>query len=101
MTLTLFDLNHTQQNLVRLLFTQAQLRFPEIRTDFTIRLNPDNKEHILVTVFVPFYDNDREIEFSEYMAEIESDSHLETGYHISLMPHYIPARQSVEEHEPA
>jgi hypothetical protein len=90
MTLNIYDLTYTQRNLVHILYENAKQHFPEIDTNFDIHLNPDNKEHILLTVFVPFYDNERELEFSSYTAEIESESYFETGHLISMMPHYVP-----------
>ena len=94
MTLNLYDLTHEQRTLIHTLYDTAKEQFPEIDTNFEIYLNPDNKEHLLLTVFVPFYDNEREGEFSSYTAEIEVESYLETGHLISLMPQYVPAMEA-------
>ncbi|MFY7998969.1 MAG: hypothetical protein ACOVSW_10270 [Candidatus Kapaibacteriota bacterium] len=101
MTVTLYDLNYQQRTLVLALYEKAKASFPEVDTHFDISLDPDNKEHILVDVAVPFYDNERELEFSHFLAEIESDSHLATGMHISFMPHYVPALNGTHSYEPA
>jgi hypothetical protein len=101
MTLNIYDLTHEQRTLIYALYDDAKEHFPEIDTNFEIHLNPDNKEHILVTVFVPFYDNQRELDFSSYTAKTESDSYFETGHLISMMPHYVPDMQTAEHSEPA
>ncbi|MFY7998973.1 MAG: hypothetical protein ACOVSW_10290 [Candidatus Kapaibacteriota bacterium] len=99
MTLNIYDLSHEQRQLIFALFDKAHERFPEISTTFDISLNPDNKEHILVDVFVPFFDNERELAFSSYTATIESDSYFETGHLISMMPHYVPEMRAAGLHE--
>jgi hypothetical protein len=86
--------SETQRRLVYRLFDATKERFPEITTDFEIWLNPDNNEHLLVNVHVPFYDNDRELEFSAYTAKLECESHEQSGVHISLIPQYVPELES-------
>jgi hypothetical protein len=85
------DLNMKQQELVQAMVAQAQERFPEMTTAFEVRRNPENSEHIFVTVYVPFFDNERELEFWQYTSELECETHLSTGWQISLMPHYVAA----------
>jgi hypothetical protein len=101
MTLSLYDLPHKHRELIHIIFDAAKERFADIATDFSLWLNPDNSEHILLNVNVPFYDNDREIAFRDYTAELSSDLYEKSDILISLMPHYVPAMQSAEEHEPA
>ncbi len=100
MTINLYDLSHTQRRLVQKMFDDAQAEFPEIATDFAIWLNPDDKEHILLNVQVPFFDNEREAEFSSFTAGLSADMHEESGLLISLMPRYVPTlHNAVSEHE--
>ncbi len=99
MTLNLYDLTALQRNLVRSMIDETKKQFPDVTTDFDIWLNPDNKEHILVNVNVPFYDNEREIEFGDYTAELSCETYEQSGVLISLMPHYNPTMPDSTVHE--
>ncbi len=101
MTVTLYDLNYQQRTLVLALYEKAKASFPEVDTHFDISLDPDNKEHILVNVSVPFFDNERETEFSSFTAERSCEIHERSGVLISLMPHYVPALNGTHSYEPA
>jgi hypothetical protein len=84
------ELPELHQRLIHSLVETVRVRYPEMTTDFEVWHNPENGEHILVNVYVPFYDDDREQEFSAYTATLECDYHEKTGVLISLLPLYEP-----------
>jgi hypothetical protein len=55
MTRAPFDLSNTESKYIHELFARAQAQFPEITTDFDVWRNPDEKEHVILNVNVPFY----------------------------------------------
>ena len=99
MTFSLYDLPNTQRDMVYSLFDAVKERFSDVTTDFDIWLNPDNSEHLLVNVHVPFYDDDRELEFRDFAAELSCALHEQSGILVSLMPQYIPAMEAAALHE--
>lgn len=89
MILSIYDLEPLQQQRIRSLYEVVKEKFPEIETEYEVWLNPENKAHILLNISVPFYDNERETEFSAFSAKMECEAHERTGVHISLMPSHI------------
>jgi hypothetical protein len=101
MKLNIYDLPHLQRSLIQTMIDETMKQFPDMKTSFDIWLNPDDKEHILVNVAVPFFDNERETEFSSFTAELSCEIHEQSGVLISLMPHYVPALNGTHSYEPA
>lgn len=94
--MNVYDLAPQQQSLVLAMYDAAKEHFPEIDTALEVWYNPDNKEHILLNVDVPFYDNDREQEFSSFTAELSCETHEQRGILISLIPRYLPEMEALE-----
>ncbi len=84
-TMTLSTLNHKQQELVRRLFETVHAQFPDITTDYTIRFNPENDQHIWVDITMP-YEDVLEADLCDTMAQASFQIWEETGYRISLFP---------------
>lgn len=93
--MNVYDLAAQQQSLVLAMYDAAKEHFPEIDTALEVWYNPDNKEHILLNVDVPFFDNDREQEFSSFTAGLLCETHEQSGVHISLIPRYVPEMEEL------
>jgi hypothetical protein len=91
--MTLGILNHKQQELARQLFETIHAQFPEITTNYTIRLNPENNHHAWIEARMPS-DEVREADACDLMAQVSFQIWEETGYRISLFPQSV-----IEEHE--
>jgi hypothetical protein len=89
MTRTPFDLSNIESEYIHELFARAQAQFPEITTDFDVWRNPDEKEHVILNVNVPFYGDERELEFRSFTTEQSCEILDEHGILVSLMPHYV------------
>jgi len=60
--------------------------FPEVNF-LRYRNNPENENSIFIEVTAPF-DEDRELELSEFVSEIGSDIALEYGFMIFVLPQH-------------
>lgn len=89
--MTVYDLTFLRQKLALEMYDATKKRFPEIGEILRVWLNPEDKEQVLPDIDVPFYDDDRSLEFNEATAELSCQTHEQTGVLISLLPFYAKA----------
>lgn len=91
-------LNPVQERLIRELIAYAQKKCPEVYVR-TIIEGPDNPEHLWVIINGIRWkdDDDKVMDFLEYMSVKEEDILVEYGYHFSLMPISLPGDNDREE----
>jgi len=83
-------LNHVQERLIDELMVYAKIKYPEVGIR-TITESPDNPNRVWVIVKgLDWDDDDRVMDFTEYVSDRETDILVEYGYSISLMPVPIP-----------
>ena len=76
-------INHKQQQLMDEMFAKVKEKYPEIVFK-GIEFSPDDPEHIWI-ITIADMDEDREIEMSEFSAELEIQVLMDYGYAISMM----------------
>jgi hypothetical protein len=76
-------INFKQEQLIEDLFRKVKERYPEIVLR-NLEGSPDDPEHIWINVIADM-DEDRQIEMSEYAAELQTDILLDYGYSLSIM----------------
>jgi hypothetical protein len=82
-------LNHIQERLIDELIGHAKMKYPEVSLR-EIAESPGGSEQILVTVDgIDWNDDDKVMDFTEYLSEKQTDILLDYGYSISVMP--LPA----------
>jgi len=83
-------LNHVQERLISELMDYAKIKYPQVELR-TITESPDDPNRVWVVVKgIDWDDDDRVMDFTEYISDRETDILLEYGYSISLMPVPIP-----------
>ncbi len=83
-------LNHAQERLINELMDYARKKYPEIKMG-GITESPSSSNHIWVIIKgIDWNDDDRVMDFTEYMSEKQEDILVEYGYPISLMPVSMP-----------
>ncbi|MDM8548625.1 hypothetical protein QUF72_01055 [Desulfobacterales bacterium HSG2] len=88
-------LNHVQERLIDELMAYAQEKYPEVKLN-AITESPSDEKHVWVTVEgIDWDDDDRVMDFTEYLSLKEEDILVEYGYPISVMP--IPMRKSADQ----
>jgi len=79
-------INHVQERLIGELIDYAKNKYPEIELG-EITDSPSSSNHIWVIVKgIDWNDDDKAMDFMEYIAEKQEDILVEYGYPISLMP---------------
>lgn len=89
--MTIYELPDLQRRLLETALTTAKERFPEIQTSDVCRYQSESERHIVASVLVPFYDDERELAFWDFTAELSQQIHEDTGVLISLLPRYEAA----------
>lgn len=89
--MSIYDLTFLQQKLALQMYDATKRRFPEIGDIARVWLNPEDKEQVLIDINVPFYDDDRSVEFRDLAAELSCEIHENMGVLISLLPQYEAA----------
>jgi len=83
-------INHAQERLINELMDYARRKYPEIEMG-GITESPSSSNHIWVIIKgIDRNDDDRVMDFTEYMSEKQEDILVEYGYPISLMPISMP-----------
>jgi len=83
-------LNHVQERLINELMDYARKKYPEIRLG-EITDSPSSSNHVWVIIKgIDWNDDDRVMDFIEYVAGKQEDILVEYGYPISLMPVSMP-----------
>lgn len=84
-------LNHVQQRLIRELLAYAHQKYPEVGLR-TIIEGPENPDHLWIIPTGIHWDDDddRVMDFMEYMAMKQEEILVEYGYHFSFMPISLP-----------
>ena len=83
-------INHVQERLIDELMVYAHEKYPEVRLR-EITESPGDENHVWVIVEgIDWDDDDRVMDFTEYLSEKQTDILLEYGYPISVMP--LPVR---------
>ncbi|QTA85285.1 hypothetical protein [Desulfonema magnum] len=77
-------INSKQQELIRGLVELLEENFPEIEF-IDVTESPENPNDLWVNVTRP-YDEDRELELSEFFGDKCTDILMDYGYHILVMP---------------
>ena len=79
-------INHVQERLIRELMDYARQKYPEIELG-KITESPGSSDHIWVIIKgIDWNDDDKVMDFTEYVAGKQEDILVEYGYPISLMP---------------
>ncbi|MBF0378724.1 MAG: hypothetical protein HQK72_14770 [Desulfamplus sp.] len=79
-------LNHVQEKLINELMDYAKKKYPEIELG-EITDSPSSSNHLWVIVKgIDWADDDKVMDFIEYVAGKQEDIFVEYGYPISLMP---------------
>jgi len=79
-------LNHVQERLINELMDYAKIQYPEISLQ-EITESPGNSNHVWGIVSgIDWNDDDKVMDFTEYLSLKEDDILVEYGYPISLMP---------------
>ena len=79
-------LNHVQERLISELMDYGRKKYPEIELE-EITDSPSSSDHVWVIIKgIDWNDDDRVMDFIEYVAGKQEDILLEYGYPISLMP---------------
>jgi hypothetical protein len=76
-------LNHKQKELIDKLYNSVKEKFPEIEYK-DLSVSPDDQDHIWINVIAAM-DDERDIQMSEYAAELECQIDQDYGYRISIM----------------
>ncbi len=83
-------LNHVQERLINELMDYGRKKYPEIEMG-EITDSPSSSNHVWVTIKgIDWNDDDRVMDFIEYVAVKQEDILVEYGYPISLMPISMP-----------
>ena len=83
-------LNHAQERLIDELMKYAKTRYPEVSIR-DVRESPGSSGQVLVIVDgIDWNDDDKVMDFTEYLSEKQTDVLLDYGYSISVMP--LPMR---------
>jgi hypothetical protein len=83
-------LNHIQERLINELMDYARQKYPEIELG-KITESPSSSDHIWVIIKgIDRSDDDKVMDFTEYLAGKQEDILVEYGYPISLMPVSMP-----------
>jgi len=84
-------INHVQERLIGELMDYARQKYPEIELG-KITESPSNSDHIWVIIKgIDWNDDDKSMDFTEYLSGKQEDILVEYGYPISLMPIRMPA----------
>ena len=79
-------LNHVQERLINELMDYARQKYPEIEFG-KITDSPSSSNHVWVIIKgIVWDDDDKVMDFIEYVAGKQEDILVEYGYPISLMP---------------
>ncbi len=79
-------LNHVQERLINELMDYAKKKYPEIELG-EVTDSPSSSNHLWVIVKgIDWGDDDKVMDFIEYVAGKQEDIFVEYGYPISLMP---------------
>jgi len=80
-------INHVQERLIGELMDYARQKYPEIKLG-KITESPGSSEHVWVIIKGIDWndDDDKAMDFMEYLSEKQEDILVEYGYPISLMP---------------
>jgi len=83
-------INHVQERLISELIDYAKQKYPEIELG-KITESPSGSEHIWVIIKgIDWNDDDKAMDFMEYLSGKQEDILVEYGYPISLMPIPMP-----------
>lgn len=83
-------LNHVQERLIDELMAYAKIKYPETELQ-AVTESPENPNRIWVIVKgIDWNDDDRVMDFAEYVSDKETDILVDYGYPISLMPISMP-----------
>ncbi|MCP4353478.1 MAG: hypothetical protein GY795_49140 [Desulfobacterales bacterium] len=84
-------LNHAQERLIDELMDYAREKYPEVNLK-TVTESPGSSNHVLVIVEgIDWNDDDKVMDFTEYMSLKQEDILVDYGYPISVMP--LPVRE--------
>ncbi|MBF0101371.1 MAG: hypothetical protein HQK77_10735 [Desulfobacterales bacterium] len=84
-------LNHVQERLINELMDYARQQYPEIKLG-NITDSPSSSNHLWVFIKgIDWNDDDKVMDFIEYVSGKQEDILVEYGYPISLMPIGMPA----------
>ncbi|CAN2042463.1 Large polyvalent protein associated domain-containing protein [Candidatus Magnetomoraceae bacterium gMMP-15] len=82
--------NHVQERLINELIDYAKIKYPEVSLK-TITESPSDSERIWAIVNgIDWNDDDKTMDFLDYLSLKEDDILVEYGYPISLMPISLP-----------
>ncbi|CAN2039493.1 Large polyvalent protein associated domain-containing protein [Candidatus Magnetomoraceae bacterium gMMP-15] len=80
------NLNHVQERLLSELLDYAKIKFPQIELK-TITESPSNSNHIWAIISgIDWNDDDKAMDFIDYISLKQEDILVDYGYPISLMP---------------
>ncbi len=82
-------LNHVQERLIGELMDYARQKYPEIELG-KITESPSSSDHIWVIIKGIDWNDDKAMDFMEYLSGKQEDILVEYGYPISLMPVSMP-----------
>ncbi len=79
-------INHVQERLINELMDYARQKYPEIELG-KITESPSSSNHVWVIIKgIDWNDDDKSMDFMEYLSGKQEDILVEYGYPISLMP---------------
>ncbi|MCP4345989.1 MAG: hypothetical protein GY795_10745 [Desulfobacterales bacterium] len=83
-------LNNVQERLIDELMDYAKIKYPDVGIQ-TITESPAGTEHVWVIIQgIDWNDEDKSMDFMEYLSVKQEDILVEYGYPISLLPISMP-----------
>ncbi|MCP4113455.1 MAG: hypothetical protein GY749_49325 [Desulfobacteraceae bacterium] len=83
-------LNHAQERLINELMGYAKTKYPEVSLREITESPGDSNQVLVIVDGIDWNDDDRVMDFTEYLSEKQTDILLDYGYSISVMP--LPRR---------